>query len=295
MPSLDELLGRQSLKDRIDELEEECDRLESQLEAEADRRRDAVRGRQSAEERVNTLEDRVAGLEGELEEREGDTEPAWAHVTQLRIDEVEAVLGTLESVEADPETLLTASVHATPTGPVRDVLEDAAGLIGRAAPCLCFVDEHRIIRAIVAPPRPPDPFQRWASTFKLDRSWFLPEANLTFALVRSDLFAIGRVDDASIAFRNGFGSDVIGRHSKGGFSQSRFERRRQEQIDEHLERCRTALASADGPRILVGDRGAIGRLSDLATATGLVDASGSPEEALARAFRDYWTSKLYIP
>lgn len=295
MPSLDELFGRQSLKDRIAELEAQCDRLESQLEAEADRRREAVRARQSADERVNTLEDRIAGLKGELEARDGDVEREWAYVKQLRFDEVESVLRTLRSVEAAQEALLTASVHDAPPAPVRDVFGESAGLIGRVSPCLCFADERRTIRAVVGLPRPPEPFHEWGSVFALERSWFLPDANLTFALVRSDVFAIGRADDASITFEDGFESDVMGRHSKGGFSQSRFERRRREQIDEHLERCRTVLESADPPRIVVGDRGATGRLSDLATATGLVDASGNPEDALERAFRDYWTSQLYIP
>ena len=50
---LDDLLGRTELKERIEELETERDRLEARLEAESERRADAVSAKQTAEERIN--------------------------------------------------------------------------------------------------------------------------------------------------------------------------------------------------------------------------------------------------
>ncbi len=296
MRSLDAILGREQLKERIAELEDERERLEAQLEAEQSRRQDAVRARQSAEERVNALEDRVAGLEGELEERSGDAaDPTWSRVEQLQVGAVGDILTLLESVETVPEGMLSAAVEDTLPEQLRAVLGETAALVERATPCLCYFDDHGTVRAVLAPPRPPEPFVAWAGTARIDRSWFLPEDRLTFALVRSDLFAFGRIDDATPTFGDGFESDVMGRHSKGGFSQSRFERRRSDQVDEHLEQCREVLEDVEGELILVGDRKAVGRLRDLASDAGTVDASGEPATAFQQAFREYWTTQLYIP
>ncbi len=68
MFDVDELLGRASLRERIDELEDENERLRKRYEAESDRRAEATTARQDAEERINRLEDRIAQLEGELDQ-----------------------------------------------------------------------------------------------------------------------------------------------------------------------------------------------------------------------------------
>ena len=91
----------------------------------------------------------------------------------------------------------------------------------------------------------------------------------------------------------GFESEVKGDHSKGGFSQGRFERIRDGQIDEHVARCREALAAVEGPLYLTGERVVLSEFEDLAAVTAPVDATGDPEEALHDAVRDFWTTTCY--
>ncbi len=307
---LDELLGRASLKQRIDELEAETERLRKRYEAEADRRADAATARQEVEERNNRLEDRIAQLEGELERIENDeTGLDVRRHEQLRGAHLEEVLDRLASVRTGPEGALTVGVDDEVPDAVRDDLEPVLGerlaLVDDAAPCLCCVDDAGLLAVTLEPPLVPDIDTAWSDRFQLEREWFLPTGRHAVALVRTDLFACGVYDgDKRIDYR-GFDSDVKGNHSKGGFSQARFERIRDDQIDDHLERCREALSAyeaggerAETPLVLVGQRGIVDALVDESSlepiATAAVDATGEPEPALADAVRSFWTTEMRV-
>lgn len=297
MNALDGLLGRESLKEEISALEDRITRLESQLAAEEERRRKAVRKRQDAEERVNQLEDRINGLEGELaQSRDDERELSWSYVHSLDHGTMRKLLDMLEGVRSQPESLCVAGVADTPDDALSEVLPKEWPLVQEIAPCVIVVDERRVIRAMFTPPRPPEATLRWSDRFDLEREWFLPKNDTGFAIARGDLFAVGTYRDAELVFDDGFESDVMGRHSKGGFSQARFERRREEQIDTHVAQCREVLKDRqDDELIIVGDRRVVSRCSDLASATGVVDASGQPEGALRDGFRDFWTTRMYLP
>ncbi|MFC6754767.1 Vms1/Ankzf1 family peptidyl-tRNA hydrolase, partial [Halorubrum tibetense] len=141
----------------------------------------------------------------------------------------------------------------------------------------------------------PEPFDRWAASPRLERAWFRPTGRFAFALVRSDTFALGVYEgDERVSFE-GFDSDVKEAHSKGGFSQGRFERRREGQIDDHVKRAREVLDDLDDVdrTIVVGERSVLGDVRDLADHTDVTDATGRPEAALDDAFRDFWTTRVY--
>lgn len=306
MSKLDEWLGRASLKARIDELEEANDRLRRRYEAESERRAEAVRERQAAEERVNRLEDRIAQLEGELSRDDGDRRRLeFRRRERLRGERLDEVLDRLQSVRTGPEGALTALV-ADGDGieePVADVLGDRARLVTEAAPCLVCADDAGLVSVALDPPVEPTVEPTWSDRFELDREWFRPSGRYALALVRADLFALGVYEaDERVSFR-GFESDVKGAHSKGGFSQARFERIRDDQIDDHLERCHEAIdeevtAAGIDRLYLVGQRGAIdavaSALDDGPAATSAVDATGEPEAALSDAFRSFWTTDLRV-
>jgi len=292
---LDDLLGRTELKERIEALEERRDRLEARLEAESERRADAVSEKQAVEERANRLEDRIADLEGRLEAA-GSADDAAAvgfrREETLRGGRVDAILDRLESFEGAPESVLTAVVDEAPPTAVRDLLGDRTPLVERAAPCVVCVDDAGLLAAALRPPVLPDSFLEWASTPRLERSWFRPTGRFALAVVRSDVFAVGVYEgDERVAYE-GFESPVKSDHSKGGFSQARFERLRDEQIATHVGKCSEALDSVDADRrYVVGDRRLIGEFD--ADATAAVDATGKPEAALEAAFWDFWSVRLY--
>ncbi|MFC6872719.1 Vms1/Ankzf1 family peptidyl-tRNA hydrolase [Halobellus marinus] len=313
---LDELLGRAELKARIEELEEEKRHLERRAEAEEERRSEAARKRQEAEATINRLEDRIEGLEERIERLSGDdeTEVAFRGIEEFHGERREEVLSRLSSFETGPEGALTAMVHDDVPDAVSDVLGDRSALVRRAAPCLVCLDDAGLVTVALAPPTPPAAFVEWGSGFRLDRSWFTPTEPRWVALVRSDLFALGIYDGDNVTLVDEVESDVMGAHSKGGFSQARFERRRDQQIDEHLDRARAviethveAAAGDDSERdqtgppiptdpgvIVLGEETVLGQFTDLADRTATVDATGDPGDALRSAVREFWTVRLSL-
>ena len=292
---LDELLGKAELKAQIEALEDERDRLAAQLDAESDRRRDAVRDRQVAEERANRLDDRIAELEGRVERLEDEELSIdYRGVESLRGDRLSAVLDRLESLETGPEGALTAVLTDDVPAEVRDAFGDHAQLVARAMPCVALTDDAGVVATALSAPTDPRPSVEWSNGFTFDREWFEPVGEYAVALIRSDLFAFGAYRGREQLDFEGFQSDVKGDHSKGGFSQARFERRRDGQIDDHIERCRAVLEAREPARLyVVGERTVLREFSAIADATAAVDATGKPEAALADAFEQFWTVRLY--
>lgn len=289
---LDGLLGRAELKERIAGLEDERDRLEERFEAERERRREAARDRQDAEERENRLEDRISGLEGQLDHADAEADPEFRGVETLRGDRLREVLDRLDSLQTNEEGVLTAMVDGKLSGEVEEAFGERAALLTRAAPCLAVTDDAGLVSVALRPPIAPAPFSGWSDTVGFDFGWFLPKGEFAFALVRSDLFALGQYRGGERESFHAFESDVKGDHSKGGFSQGRFERRRDGQVKAHVEKCREAIAEADPERLIVVGQRTLLKGFD-ADVTRAVDATGDPEDALESAFRDFFTTRLY--
>lgn len=295
---LDRVLGRAQLKEQIDELESKNERLQRQAESADESRADAVHAHQQAEERVNRLEDRITELEDRVRRQVDSDEGSSLSVRgreTLRGDRLEEVLSRLRSVETGAEGALTAMVRAELPDDIEAALGERATLVRQHSPCLVLTDDAGLVSAALDPPRAPEPFAAWDDRFDLKKSWFRPTDELTFALVRSDLFAMGTYDGSELRNAMSFEGDVKSRHSKGGFSQARFERRREQQIESHLDRCREVIEEhAPETLILVGGAEAVDSLSDLADLTATADASGDPETALRAALRSFWRTELYL-
>lgn len=295
---LDELLGRAELKVRIEELEEEKRHLERRAEAEEERRSEAASERQEAEKEVNRLEDRVTELEDRVRRLGGDEEAEldFRGTEDLRGERLAEVLSRLESFTTGPEGAFSAVVSDDIPDDAAEAFGDRAALVRRAGPCVCLTDDAGLVSVALDAPTPPDPFAEWGKEFRLERSWFVPAEPVRVALVRSDLFALGVYDGDSLTLVDDVESDVMNAHSKGGFSQARFERRRDEQVDNHLDRAKEVLVAhedaADG-LVVLGERTVLGEFRERADRVATVDASGDPEEALREAVREFWMTRLY--
>jgi peptide subunit release factor 1 (eRF1) len=289
---LDRLLGRARLKQHIEELETELHHTERELDAERKRRSEAVTDRQDADEQVNRLEDRITELEDRVSPTDGITDLNFLREESIHGRRLNAVLNRLESVDSDPEGVFTAYVDGSVPDTLTTLLGDRISLVQRTAPCLVYVDDAGLLAVTLDPPVPPEPFTQWGDEFRVNRSWFEPTGRHAVGVVRSDLFALGVYEDGEQVDFTGFTSEVMGNHSKGGFSQARFERIRDNQIADHLERCRAELVEVSSPLYLTGERVVLTEFSDLATVTQPVDATGKPAAALDVALYEFWTTGL---
>lgn len=283
----------EELEQALADCEAERDRLSARLEATDERRREAVRERQEAQEARNRLQDRVEQLEADLERAGADREVSLRGSATLDRDAVGRVLDLLEGVRSPPEALFSAMVESTRPADAADHLGERVALLDRVAPALVYLDADGIVEVALRPPVAPEPFETWDDRFQIDRSWFVPVEAHHLAVVRSDVAALGRFDGSSLTYIDGFESRVKGRHSKGGFSQGRFERRREEQVEAHLDRVGELLARVDGPLILTGSETVLEALEVDAMARETVDASGGPREVLDAAFEAFWTTRLF--
>jgi peptide subunit release factor 1 (eRF1) len=301
---LDRLLGREQLKERIAELERERDDAVAHMEAEEERRAEAARKRQEAEKRVNELETRITELEDRIaraQRREADADAGieYRAAETLRPGRRDEVLARLRSVETEPEGALSAFVTADDAVPdaVSDALGERASLVRRAAPTLVYVDDAGLVSCALEPALDPEPFCEWSARFRAEAEWFRPTGRFAFGLARSDTFGLGVYDGDERVDVGTVRTDVMDEHDKGGFSQARYERLREEQIDEHLDECREALAGLPGdldPVVLVGESGIVKRLAEYADFTAGSDATGKPEAALSEAFSEFWTARLRL-
>jgi len=301
---IDTLLGRARLKERIDELqaergeiEEERDRLRNRLEAAEERRSEAVRDRQDAQKQVNRLEDRVTQLEDTVERlRDEDHEISARSVDEVRGRRLDGIIDRLESFETGEEGVFTAMVDGHASSATRAAFGERTALVERASPCLAITDDAGILSVALRPPVAPAPFEGWDDRVEIDREWFRPTGRYAVALVRADLFAIAEYTGDEQVSLSGFRTDVKGDHSKGGYSQARFERLRDEQVRRHLDKCRSKIEDRSASELfLLGDAEAIDRLEEDvdAAATAAVDASGDPEPALEKAVREFFGVRLY--
>lgn len=291
---LDDLLGRTKLKERISELETECNRLESQLEAEQERRADAKTARQAAEERLNRLKDKIADLEGQLQQANSSSEEVgFRSKRTINGQQRNQIVHRLEAIEWEPESICSASIQTNIPDDVIELVPNRIQLIQRILPCIVYVDEAGFLALAMKVPMQPPQFCSWNSSPQIKREWIAPPENYSIGLVRSDTFAFGILKNEELVDFEGIKSPVKSQHSKGGYSQRRFERLREEQIDTHLDKCKSVLNEAPEPRIVVGDRQIIRRLSDIATVTKASDVTGHTKDALSDAVWDFWSFTVY--
>jgi len=241
---IDRLLGRAGLKERIEELEEEKRHLERRAEAEEQRRSDAVADRQRAEERVNELEHRIESLEERLDRTEGAEESVeFRRQRSSRSTTGRCTRAFPRRRERRPRRASHRLRSGRRRGTVerRGVVRRPTRLVRRAAPAVVIADDTGAVSAALTPRS-----SRHRSTGGATGS-----DSTSRGSARPDdspSRSSGRTPSRSVFTRATSGSrsrgspDVKEAHSKGGFSQGRFERRREGQIDEHLKKATAALA-----------------------------------------------------
>ncbi len=240
------------LNSQVAKLENDLQNAKTQLEKKETLARQAVAGRQEAESRLNQEIVRTRTLSHELEaiRVESQDRLEFRKIENLSPSAVQAYLSKLNSFCSPVEDLLTA--YLPPGSLLSDVLnektlerieQETLTLLERLDPetgFVLFYDLHHMICEALVPPFP-IPSSAWQLGDRFGTSSLEEILNKDYRMLVLVLHAgesfIGFAPDARVFDTEELvRSSVKEKHSKGGFSQRRFERLREEDIAHHMNK-----------------------------------------------------------
>lgn len=308
---LDDFLGKTELRDRIQELEDEVKNLEKRLESAERKRKDAVTDKQEADRRVNKLETKVEELKDKLEreKQQEDTKVDFRLAEAVRGWRLDSVLSLFRTIEANNEDLTTVAVapgdrHPNEFEPETDALfrgiESKTGTV-------CLGDDTEVLRVALAPPvRIEETYVSHGPRFDIPRDAFDLGGTHAVAVVRSNEYAGGVYtgDDTERVEFSSNSTDLKSKHSKGGFSQGRFERARDEEVKRHVrdsvESFESMVTAYELDSVFVAGES---RVADnfaeelslrVPISTRSTDARGEGKELLRRGYETVESARLYV-
>lgn len=233
----------------IEEKEEEVQKLENMLEAEKERRKKSAREKQKAEEELNRLKDRLRNLENQETDQSEETGER-PEMEKISFERTLSMLEKLDSVESREKDLVTIYSPSK----IED-LEDLRGLKNSISN-----DQFSVIEGLksfagfldqdtgntVLETRP-----FFDSRFEVEEFFDAREllefirSEKTWVLVSAGNTKIFREESGEFEEIESVTSRVDRDHSKGGFSQGRFERKRDEQIEKHRKQVKEKLQDFD--------------------------------------------------
>lgn len=252
---LEEKIDR--LEKKVEELEEEKQRMENRFEAEKERRSELANKKQEAEKRLKKLGQKLEARQEDEEEQELPTEEKEPERADLTLEEVRSGLDKLESVRSEEEDLLTvySSEKISDINDLRALKnyasKDTMERLEEYESFVAFTDE--LFLDVLLEMRP---FfeSEWVAdgSFKTSKVQEFIESDKTWVIVSAGSTRIVKEVNGQVKEIENVKTRVDRKHTQGGFSQGRFERKREEQIQNHLDAVREEL-EADEP-LLVGDR-----------------------------------------
>jgi len=237
----------EELEKKVEKLEEERGSFEKRFEAEQERRRKLSKQKQDAERQVNRLKDKIRSLEKTEEKEEKEQAQKFR---QISFDEGYRMLQKLGALKSDRKDLVTVyspdkldgfhdmkslknSATKKQYTKIKDencfaafLDQDTVNTILKTAP---FFQEELVIDKEFCT-------EKLLEFIEKEKHWVLVSAGET-NIYREEKGQTEEIDRIK--------SRVNRKHSSGGFSQDRFERKRLEQIDNHIEQVREELSSLE--------------------------------------------------
>lgn len=239
----------EELEQKIEELEDERDKFKNQYEAEQERRSELSSKKQKAEEKLNRLEHKYEELKSKHESEEDENEETVeteAIRRQLSFREGFNFLKKMESVSSPEQDLVTVYSPADVEnaedfrGLKSSVSKDRFQLLQDKDAFIAFLDEEAFdFKLKTRPFFKSDWFN--AENFLVGRVISFIEKEKIWVQVAAGETKIFKEQSGEFEQIDTVKSRVDRDHSKGGFSQGRFERKRDEQIDKHLDQVSEIL------------------------------------------------------
>lgn len=247
---------KEKLETKLEEKQEKIRKLQNMLEAEKKRRSKLAKEKQDAEEKLNRLKDKIEGIkstENAETNVESDTKVNFEGLDFADLKDSLEKLGTVKSQEKDLITVYSPrklSEHSQITDIKNSIPEKILSpLMDKKSLILFYTDNLGL------------------SCFKVNSFYredlriedkFLVNPLIDFMDTEKYWTLISRGDSKVFKEENGtineienFKNRVNRQHGKGGFSQGRFERKRDEQIQSHLQNVKTGLKELDSENLYI--------------------------------------------
>jgi len=262
---LNKLLGKKELKERITLLEGQIEQLRSQNESLLARQaskeetaRRAVSQKQIVEQELNTAKKKIETLEYEIStlRKDASGELTFRNISSIPGRSMDNYIFEISSIKTQNSSLITIYLKQAETlsslkdhdelpellGPETNHLlnriESPAGII-------IFYDTGGMVREAIVPFLPVGASYCQKNTqFNVEPIQELMEqqVNLCLIIAHAGESFIAITDSPELFSHHRIvRSSVKAKHTKGGWSQRRFERLRDEDIRHHIEKVRNAL------------------------------------------------------
>lgn len=267
-----------ALKTRINQLEEENRKLRLRVGKKDEKTKKTVATGQEVYRELNEAKQQVMSLENEIiklkKETKGELNFRFSEsFSKNRLDDILFLLGTMQSRTAalitiylaKDETLanMPSDIAAHIDSSERALIEKIDSHTGRAI----FFDTEKVIKLVMLPV-----FPILRSKYSLERRFDMEtlenslksDKTLVINAHAGETF-IGIVEDESFTEHDVIRSSVMGKHSKGGWSQKRFQNLVEEDIKHHADKVRAALDTLIGKHrdiqyIMAGGEGKLIRM-----------------------------------
>jgi predicted RNase H-like nuclease (RuvC/YqgF family) len=267
-----------ALKAKILELEEKNSKLKLQVEKKGDKTKKTLASRQEVDRELNEAKQQIRSLEYELVKLKKETkgELNFRFSENFFKNRLYDILFLLDSIQSKTATLITIYLAKDET--TANIPSDIASLIDSSERALIekidshtgkviFYDTDGIIKLVML-----TVFPILHSKYSLERRFDLEtlknslkrDKTLVINAHAGETF-IGIVEDDVFVEHEVVRSSVMGKHSKGGWSQKRFQSLVEEDVRHHADKVRYSLDTLLGKHrdieyVIAGGEGKLVRM-----------------------------------
>lgn len=246
----------ENLKDEISSLEEEKESFKERFEASEEKRKKLAREKQDREEKINKLENRLDSISNSAKENDDESDDDSRSFGELSFEEGKNLLEVLDSVNSRNSELISLFCN----GDLQNV-NDFKGLknslksenysILPQEGSYIYYSNNNVFNVILKTRGVFSGSWSEGNSFLADRFLDFVSEEKIWVLVSSGDSKVVREEDGSVEVLKRFNERVNRQHSKGGFSQGRFEKKREKQIKQHLENVEGFVEDLDNDNVYI--------------------------------------------
>lgn len=229
----------EELRERLEEREEEIRELERELEQERERAKSAITEKQETDKELKDAKHKMQSLKERIDklEKDREVEGVSKKVEFLPKNDLISFIKQFSSLSSSSKSLITHYIGDSDEVGNTEISNLLQGIDSETG-YIHLKDRFEVINCVVIPPIPVDNEFYREKKFHLEKFRNILESDLRICIISAHAgkSLVGVLDEQEFEEFEIVESQVKGKHSKGGFSQKRFERGREEQINKHLQK-----------------------------------------------------------